>query len=392
MAEPMPSGIATSDRVTDLDMESSGPIPAPLLHQLPWHARFGLSWSTGTVPIVLVLLLGSAMGPRGLAILTPRVLGVIDPVIPVAVAALGILAGLELTRAGVSRRGVLIGAATIQALCAGAAVGAGVALLAWRTIGLDPASVSVVALIAAVCAAMSASLPAADPDRLRPPSTWVRDFDTLLPTIVGATVLASLHSASALATVGLAAQAAMLALVISATAWFLLVDTLPITEQRVFSIAALLLIGGIADYLSLSALASGLLAGLFWGAVGGVARDCMERDVRYVRHPLVVLMLLTAGARTTLSPAILVLAVAYLVLRIAGKLAGSWLAKRVPTGVAMPSHLGLSLLPPSLFGVAFALNAAPMLGALAPVVLSAVVIGSIGSQLAAAMWRSWEQE
>ena len=55
------------------------------------------------------------------------------------------------------------------------------------------------------------------------------------------------------------------------------------------------------DYLSLSALVGGLLAGLFWGYVGGTARDCIERDVRYLRHPLVVLMLLTAGAKTTFS-------------------------------------------------------------------------------------------
>ena len=95
-------------------------------------------------------------------------------------------------------------------------------------------------------------------------------------------------------------QATILALLISATAWLLLGDSSPSTEQRVFSIAALLLVGGIADYLSLSALAGGLLAGLFWGSVGGVARDCIERDVRYLRHPLVVLMLLAAGAQDDL--------------------------------------------------------------------------------------------
>ena len=106
-----------------------------------------------------------------------------------------------------------------------------------------------------------------------------------------------------------------------------------------FSIAALLLIGGIADYLSLSALVGGLLAGLFWGYVGGVARDCIERDVRYLRHPLVVLMLLTAGAKTTFSGWILILTVAYLLLRIAGKLLGGWLTRQVP-GVAIPDSVG----------------------------------------------------
>ncbi len=156
-----------------------------------------------------------------------------------------------------------------------------------------------------------------------------------------------------------------------------------------FSIAALLLVGGIADYLSLSALAGGLLAGLFWGYVGGVARDCIERDVRYLRHPLVVLMLLAAGAKTTFSGWILVLAIAYLLLRVAGKLLGGWLARRVP-GVAIPDSVGPTLLPPGVFGIAFALDATSMMESRRPSILAATVLGSIGSQLLAALWHPAE--
>ena len=156
-----------------------------------------------------------------------------------------------------------------------------------------------------------------------------------------------------------------------------------------FSIAALLLVGGIADYLSLSAIVGGLLAGLFWGYIGGAARDCIERDVRYLRHPLVVLMLLTAGAKTTFSVWILILALAYLLIRVAGKLLGGWLTRQVP-GVTIPDSVASALLPPGIFGIAFALDASSMMDGAAGAVLAATVLGSIGSQLVAALWRPAE--
>ena len=60
----------------------------------------------------------------------------------------------------------------------------------------------------------------------------------------------------------------------------------------------MLLVGGLADYLSLSALTSGLVAGLFWQRAGGPAAESLRRDLGYLQHPLVVLLLVTAGART----------------------------------------------------------------------------------------------
>jgi hypothetical protein len=361
----------------------------PAARSLPWHVRFGLSWSTGAVPVVLILLLGAALGPEGLAVLTTGVLPVIDPVLPVAIAALGILAGLEFMRPAAPHRWSLLGKATIESLLTCVLVAIGV----WLIIPVFPdvasSEVWLVALMAGLCASMSATLPDADPDRLRPPVIRMRDLDGLLPVAIGAVVFAFIHSFSVLASFGLIIQTAILALLISATAWLLLSDTSPSTEQRVFSIAALLLIGGVADYLSLSALACGLVAGLFWGYVGGVARDCIERDVRYLRHPLVVLMLLAAGAKTTYSGWILVFAIAYLLLRVAGKLLGGWLARRVP-GVTIPDAVGPALLPPGVFGIAFALDTTAMMESTAAVILAATVLGSIGSQLIAALWNPAE--
>jgi hypothetical protein len=361
----------------------------PPAHPRPWHVRFGLSWSSGAVPVVLILLLGAALGPEGLAVLTPGVLLVIDPVLPVAIAALGILAGLEFMRPAAPHRWSLLGKASLESLLTTVLVAVGVWLVMPVFPGVADSEVWLVALMAGLCASMSATLPDADPDRLRPPVIRMRDLDGLLPVAIGAVVLAFIHSFSVMASVGLIIQATILALLISATAWLLLSDSSPSTEQRVFSIAALLLIGGIADYLSLSALAGGLLAGLFWGYVGGVARDCIERDVRYLRHPLVVLMLLAAGAKTTYSGWILVFATAYLLLRLAGKLLGARLTRRMP-GVTIPDSVGATLLPPGVFGIAFALDATSMMQSVAAVILAAAVLGSIGSQLLAALWRPAE--
>jgi hypothetical protein len=390
MAESLHQDVAAPESQTgEVEVERIEAAPSTRAHALPWHVRFGLSWSTGAVPVVLILLLGAVLGPGGLAILTPAVLAVIDPVLPVAVAALGILAGLEFTRPAAPNRWSLLRKASVESTLTLILVAGGI----WLVMPASPEAETLdgwlVAIVAGLCASMSATLPDADPDRLRPAAIRMRDFDAFLPGVVGAVVLAFLHSQSPLASLGLTIQATFLALLIAAVAWLLLADSSPSTEQRVFSIAALLLVGGIADYLSLSALAGGLIAGLFWGYVGGAARDSIERDVRYLRHPLVVLMLLAAGAKLAFSGWILILAVAYVLLRVAGKLLGGGLARRVP-GVAIPDTVGATLLPPGVFGIAFALDATSMMQSSANAILAATVLGSIGCQLLAALWQPVE--
>jgi hypothetical protein len=390
MAESLHQDVAAPESQTgEVEVERIAVAPSTRVHALPWHVRFGLSWSTGAVPVVLILLLGAVLGPGGLAILTPAVLAVIDPVLPVAVAALGILAGLEFTRPAAPNRWSLLRKASVESTLTLILVAGGI----WLVMPASPEAETLdgwlVAIVAGLCASMSATLPDADPDRLRPAAIRMRDFDAFLPGVVGAVVLAFLHSQSPLASLGLTIQATFLALLIATVAWLLLADSSPSTEQRVFSIAALLLVGGIADYLSLSALAGGLIAGLFWGYVGGVARDSIERDVRYLRHPLVVLMLLAAGAKLAFSGWILILAVAYVLLRVAGKLLGGGLARRVP-GVAIPDTVGATLLPPGVFGIAFALDATSMMQSSANAILAATVLGSIGCQLLAALWQPVE--
>jgi hypothetical protein len=388
MSEPLPSDIVVSDVATGQALPDPFETASRPLRPHPWHARFGLSWSTGSVPVVLILLLGAALGPSGLAILTPAVLTVIDPVLPVAVAALGILAALEFTRPAAPNRWPLLGKASLESILTGVLVIIGMRFVL-PAAGFDGVDAGIIAVVLGVCASMSSTLPEHDSHRLRSTIARLRDLDAVLPAVIGALVLASLRTLSPIASLGLTVQATILALLVAATAWLLLADTTTLTEQRVFSIAALLLIGGVADYLSLSALIGGMLAGLLWGYIGGITRDCIERDVGYLRHPLVVLMLLVAGARTRVSVSILILAGACLVLRVVGKLLGAWLTRRLPD-VAVAPRASLALLPPGIFGIAFALEATAMMDESSVPILSAIVLASIGSQLFAAIWQPVE--
>jgi hypothetical protein len=204
-----------------------------------------------------------------------------------------------------------------------------------------------------------------------------------LPVLVGGLVLAWLRAGSFIGTLALVAQVTVVTLTLAAATWLLLTKTASETEERVFAIAALLLVGGVADALSLSALLGGLVAGLFWRVAGGRPRETIRRDVLFVQHPLLVVVLLVAGARAELTLISLTLGAGYLLLRVVGTLVGGLLAVRV-LGEKAPQDLWLHRLRPGAFGVAYALNVVAVVGTEAfSVLLTAVVVGTIGSELVA---------
>src|SRR5262245_22690561 len=362
-----------------LELDRSGSHAARTSRAVPWHVRLGLSWSSGSPPVVLLLLIGMALGPQALAILSPAVLSAIDPALPVALAALGVQVALELPlrRSALDPR--LASSACVEALVTGVTVTGGTLLVLAPDVAVPGPDTWLIAIAAGICAAMSAGLPS-DTAGVTAAAAGVRQLDVVLPAFAGAIMLAWVREQAIGQALWLSAQAVLLALVIGISAWLLLARASSETEQRIFGASALLLLGGLADYLSLSALLSGIVAGTLWRLIGGPAADAIRRDSGHVQHPLLVLLLVVAGARTHVSPQILGLILAYPILRTVGKLAGAWLARRV-TKPMLPDDLGLALVAPGIFGIAFSVNVVRAAGPVTDPLLAVVVIGSIVSQL-----------
>jgi hypothetical protein len=358
----------------------------------PWWAlrsRLALGMSPTPRPGLVLLTLGAALGPFGLRLLSPTVLTALDPLVSVALAALGVLVGLGLhtNRPGDGR---LLAAASLQAALTMAAVVAGVLAidLYWLRTGIGTWPLAVMAGLCAAASSSAARL-SDDDDTV---AMRISDLDDVLPIVVGGLVLAVLQAESVRHSLALALAGGLAAAAVALAGWLLVGRTSVASEQRTFLAGTLLLVGGGAAYLSQSALFAGLVAGLLWNVAGGEARDRIARDLRALQHPLVVLLLLVAGARLEYSPTVLIVAVVYLACRVAGKLAGGWLVGRL-VGQGTTPGLGLALVSPGVTGVAFAVNAVQADGdaARASAVLAVVVTGSLASELLSLVARPREQ-
>lgn len=349
-----------------------------------WGSPMRLALGLSPMPRqgLVLLPLGMALGPRGLGVLTEGVLTSLDPAVSVALAALGVFVGLDLTVRR-DREGLMLAAASLEAAVTILMVTAGALVLP----SLWPASTAaapwLLALVVGICASASSTAADRSADRGSRGAARIGDLDDVLPILLGVLALAFIRQGSMLAAARLSAEAVLIALAIAAAGWLLVSETSSESEQRVFAIGALLLLGGAAAHLSLSALFAGLVAGAFWNLTGSFAAERISGDVRYLQHPLIVLLLLVAGARLDLSTGAAGLAVVYVACRIAGKLAGGWLASRL-AGRDLSRGLGLSLIPPGVVGIAMALNMLQARGegdAATTMVVTIVVAGSIGSEL-----------
>jgi hypothetical protein len=309
----------------------------------------------GAVRTALVILAGSALGPQGLGLLSAGVLASLELAMPVAVAGLGVYLGLRLNlRTGPDWRSV--SAAAVRSLVIIIIVAAGAVVLLSFAGPMTDAPRWFNSAFLAISAA-------ADP------------FAVLL----GGAVLALLRHGTPAEAGLLLLQAAAVTLAIASAGWLLLSRSAPGTEQRTFVIALLLLLGGASEYLALSALAAGLVAGVIWETAGGSTRTAIRRDVQYVQQPLIVLILAVSGARLELTPAAIAIALPYLILRLLAATAGSAVAQRLaPASSDTDSGLSMS---PGIVGLAFALNAARAIGSDANTLITIVVVGSVGSQL-----------
>lgn len=364
------------DAEADQEQQPQGP---------PQGWRQILGWSGRSAPVAVLLVVGFGLGPRGISLLSP-VMPLLDPAVPVALAALGVLVGLGLgnRRANEWR---LLGAAGLHSLITMLAVAGGLAALALTVSPVEASAFWTVILVASICAATSLTLPSGDPLEPRPPAKRIQELGVLLPIVCGGFALAWIRAGHAAGALTLIGMASVVTVMLAAAAWLLLTRATSETEERVFGLSGLLLVGGVADALSLSALFCGLVAGVFWRLAGRQPRESIRRDVLFVQHPLLVLVLLLAGARTELSPTAWALGAGYLVARVIAQLAGGMLVRKV-AGASVPEDIGRQLLPPGVFGVAFALSAVSVIGPDASVAHAAVVIGTIGSELVAVALRT----
>ena len=374
-AEPFDRRLEDAD---PLDVQLGAP---PVAASGRWmRSRLALGLSPTPRPGLVLLLAGMAIGPHGLRILSPAVLSFVDPAVSMALAALGAFVGLDL-RVRRPREQRLLLAASIESAVTLVVVAAGVlAVHLW--VG-DESTVApwLLAVILGCCAASSAA-PVHD-EAVGNGSTASRigELDDLVPIVVGGMALAAMHSATSASVLRLTGEAAGVAAIIAAGCWLLVAQTSVDSEQRVFSIGSLLLLGGSAAYLSVSALVSGLVGGVLWNVAGGAARDRIERDLRYLQHPLLALLLVVAGASMEPSPGILLFGALYVVLRVIGKIAGGWLGGQL-AGRGVPRDLGRHLVAPGIVAIAFAVNAAQRAGeSVAATALGIAVIGSLGSEV-----------
>lgn len=343
-------------------------------------ARRMPGWSVTSLPVAPLLVAGVFLGPHGIALLSSQALAAVDPAMPVALAALGVLIGLEVGehRAGAPPR-VMAGAG--PALATMAVVAAG--LLGAASAGAAPAaSAWLFSLLCGVCAASSLTLPGRSADEPRRQSDALMSAEAAAAMAAGAAVLAMARRDHWTAAALLVAQNIGVVSLLGLASWLLARKTISTTERRVFAMAALLLVGGAADLLASSPLFGGLCAGLLWQRLGGPSREVLHRETLYLQHPFVVLILLVAGARSDLSPLTFGLAAIYVSLRTAARLAsGTVLHRLLP---ATSPDLRIELVMPGVFGVAFGLNATRAAGEAAPgdpSVLSVVVIGAIVSEV-----------
>lgn len=195
-------------------------------------------------------------------------------------------------------------------------------------------------------------------------SFWQMHLPSML-ILGGALSLALLHrDAEALAVAG---QATGIAILLAGAGWMLSSARAGNDERRVFAIAILLLLGGVADYLSVSALLLGWIAATAWRLMPAKGLADVRLDAAYVQHPTTALLLITAGARAQVSWHVTLIAAAGCAFALAALLV---LRRHRSPGVLTFGRVPLA---PAVFVVALVMDAVRLEPRLA-IALSAVVL------------------
>lgn len=344
------------------------------------RTRSALGLAPSLTPAVIFLPLGFVLGPAVLGWISPGLLGRLSLAVTIALAVLGVLVGMALGRELRHAAALFLAASMESAVTTLMVAGAGMFFISRTEMPLD-ASLVGFALALGLCAS-SSSATSADPDSepAAGVATRVADLDDALPIALAVLAFALLAAPTGadLRVMTLAPPA--IGLAVGVIGWLLFERAESGPERVVFVLGTLALAGGTAAYLYVSPLAVGLVAGVVWTLVPGRVDRVVENDLRRVQHPVVVLLLVTAGALSTFSVAAVWLLPPYLLFRLAGKVTGAWLA--APSLDVRSSDLAAFLMPPGVLAIAFALNFAQMMpGGPGEMLLASVALGTAAFEL-----------
>ena len=364
-----------------LGVPPAPPLPSPLVWLLSLlRTRSALGLAPSLTPAVIFLPVGALIGPRGLGLLSPIVLDRLDIAVTIALAVLGVLVGVGLGREIATARRLFVAASLESAVTIIAVTGATMYFVAKTGVPIG-APITAFALAFGLCASAS-SATSADPDSepVAGVATRVAALDDVLPIVIATIAFAVLPASSASPGWMLAVAPIAIGLAIGVIGWLLFERAESGAERAVYVLGALSLAGGAAVYLRASPLTVGLVAGLCWTIAPGRADRIVHDDLRKVQHPLVVLLLVTAGALWVPSAVSLWLLAPYLLFRLAGKVAGAWVSAGFLEVRA--ADLAAFLMPPGVLAVALALNFRQMLPAgSGETLVSAVAVGTAAFEL-----------
>jgi hypothetical protein len=320
------------------------------------------------------------LGPHVLGWITPRLLDRLGLAVTIALAVLGVLVGMALGREIRTAARLFFAASMESAVTTVMVAGAAAYFIAETQVPLD-ASLIGFALALGLCASASSATSAhPDSEPAAAVATRVADLDDVLPIALAVVVFALIGASTRADIWMMTLTPPVIGLAVGAIGWLVFERAESGPERILFVLSSLALAGGAAAYLHVSPLAVGLVAGVTWTLVPGRVDRVVENDLRRVQHPLVVLLLVTAGASATFSAAAVWLLPPYLLFRLAGKVAGAWLS--APFVEVRSSDLASFLMPPGVLAVAFALNFSQLLPAASgQMLLSTVAVGTAAFEL-----------
>lgn len=369
--------------------------PSPLAWLLSLlRTRSALGLSPGLTPAMIFLPFGFVLGPEVLGWISPVLLNRLSLVVTIALAVLGVLVGMALGREVRTATRLFFAASMESAVTTMMVAGAAAFFISATRTPLDSSLLGFV-LALGLCAS-SSSATSADPDSepAAAVATRVADLDDVLPILLAVGVFALLAAPGGSDVLVMTLAPPLIGLAVGAIGWLVFERAESGPERVLHVLGTLSLAGGAAAYLHVSPLAVGLVAGVTWTLVPGRVDRVVENDLRRVQHPVVVLLLVTAGASATLSPVAIWLLPPYLLFRLAGKVTGAWLS--APYLDVRSSDLASFLMPPGVLAVAFALNFSQMLpGASGQMLLSTVAVGTAAFELFALavvpQWGRWRR-